>query len=74
MPRKSSHKAVPTTDQISVDIDEAIFKMMEVRALILGIGDGDLNLLADLLLYRIGQIGVRSLARSDLVVEDRRVA
>ena len=74
MSRKSSHKTVPKTDQVLADINEAIFMMMEVRALILGIGDGDLNLLADLLLYRIGQTGARSLARSDLVAGDRRAA
>ena len=74
MPRKYNHNADLPADQISAHIDEAILKIVDARESILPIGDGELNLLADMILFRIGQIEARRLAGFDIPAAERRAA
>ena len=74
MPHKFNHQADLPTDQISDHIDEAILKIVDARDSILLIGDNELNLLADMILFRIGQIEARRLADFDIPAAERRAA
>lgn len=74
MPRKNCHQLQSSAGQISAQIDEAILSIIDAREAIMVIGDNELSLLADMILFRIGQIEARRLAGLDLPAAERRAA